>query len=225
VTNTSTTATCRAVVLAAALGTAGAAIVTTLATRALRRHLKAARAEAAAWRADALHDALTGLPNRRAAIAEVDSRLAHGGRFLLALVDLDRFKTVNDTYGHPAGDHLLAVIAARLHVAIPPDGFAARLGGDEFLVLLTDDGTDPAAAITPVLQLLTQPVRIGTATLRPHACAGVAATDPPTTWRRLIANADQALYHAKSTAAGVAVYSPHLDTVTTDDTTRRHRTT
>lgn len=227
----------RAALLAAlvgyAAGTLLGAIVGAVAgiavTRQWRdRQLAAALADAATWRTDALHDPLTRLPNRRAAVAEVHRRLAdpRAGThpFLLGLLDLDDFKTVNDSYGHPAGDDLLTVVAARLHAAVPPDGFVARLGGDEFLVLLPDHGGDPADTLTPVLALLAQPVRIGAATLRPHATVGVATTTGGGSgWHQLMAHADLALYRAKSNDDAIAVYHPHLDTPTTDDGSRRPR--
>jgi diguanylate cyclase (GGDEF)-like protein len=216
----------RAVLLAALVGYAAGTILGTVvgiaATRTWRsRQLVAALAAAATWRTDALHDPLTGLPNRRAAVAEVHHRLdepqADTRPFLLALLDLDDFKTVNDTHGHPAGDELLTVVAARLNVAVPPGGFVARLGGDEFLVLLPDHGGDPADTIIPVLAQLTQPVRVEAATLRPHACVGVTTTTGGAIgWHQLIARADRALYRAKTNDDAVAVYDPHLDTPTTD---------
>ena len=202
-----------------------AATVTAIAARCWRRReLDAARSAAVAWRSDALHDPLTRLPNRRAALAEVDARLTTGSRFLFVLIDLDDFKTTNDTYGHPIGDDLLTVIAARLRAAVPSDGFAARLGGDEFLVLLTDDGSDPDAAIAPVLSLLTEPVQIEAVALHPRASAGVAKppTDANGSWRSMIVRADLALYRAKTTSAGVAVYDPRLDTVTASGAARPH---
>jgi diguanylate cyclase (GGDEF)-like protein len=177
------------------------------------------RIRLAAVTAQANHDPLTGLPNRRRAVAEVHARLATGP-FLLALLDLNDFKTVNDTYGHLAGDDLLSVVAARLYVAVAPDGFVARLAGDEFLVLLPDHGGDPAAAVVPVLTVLAEPLRLATATLRPSACAGVATTaSGAASWRQLIAHADQALYRAKHAGAGVAVYDPRHDTATTNTPT------
>jgi diguanylate cyclase (GGDEF)-like protein len=223
----------RAALLAALAGYATAAAVGTVVgaavTHAWRsRQLAAALAEAATWRTDALHDPLTGLPNRRAAVAEVNSRLADPdadtSAFLLALLDLDDFKTVNDTHGHPTGDDLLTVVSARLRVAVAPGGLVARLGGDEFLMLAPDHGGDPADTFTPVLAQLAQPVRIGATTLRPHACVGVAtATGDAIGWHQLIARADQALYRAKTNDDAVAVYDPHVDTPTTDDGSRRPR--
>jgi diguanylate cyclase (GGDEF)-like protein len=87
----------------------------------------------------ALHDALTGLGNRRKLLPLLDAALASGEPWLMALFDLDGFKRYNDTFGHPAGDELLFRLATRLHEAMPADA-AFRLGGDEFLVLTPADG-------------------------------------------------------------------------------------
>jgi diguanylate cyclase (GGDEF)-like protein len=87
----------------------------------------------------ALHDALTGLGNRRKLLQQLDSAFADGGPWLMALFDLDGFKRYNDTFGHPAGDDLLARLATRLREATP-EGAAFRFGGDEFLVLARADG-------------------------------------------------------------------------------------
>ncbi len=87
----------------------------------------------------ALHDALTGLGNRRKLLARLDTALAQGGPLLMALFDLDGFKRYNDTFGHPAGDALLVRLAGRLAAAMPPDA-AFRFGGDEFLILATAEG-------------------------------------------------------------------------------------
>ena len=86
----------------------------------------------------ALHDALTGLGNRRKLVQHLDAALTEGGPWLMALFDLDGFKQYNDTYGHPAGDDLLVRLATRLREAMPA-GAAFRLGGDEFLVLTRAD--------------------------------------------------------------------------------------
>jgi diguanylate cyclase (GGDEF)-like protein/putative nucleotidyltransferase with HDIG domain len=82
----------------------------------------------------ALHDALTGLGNRRKLLLHLDEALADGGPWLMALFDLNGFKSYNDTFGHPAGDDLLVRLAIRLRDAMPTDT-AFRFGGDEFLVL------------------------------------------------------------------------------------------
>jgi two-component system cell cycle response regulator len=98
-------------------------------------------------RAEALTDALTGLPNRRALVRDLDkacASLADGGTSLLALFDLDGFKFYNDTFGHPAGDALLARLGGRLAAVCHPAGSVYRLGGDEFCLLTR--ATVPEAA-------------------------------------------------------------------------------
>jgi diguanylate cyclase (GGDEF)-like protein len=88
---------------------------------------------------EARTDQLTGLPNRRAVLEEIDRRLRSGDDFTLALADLNGFKRYNDTYGHPAGDALLRRLGRKLAAACEGRGLAARLGGDEFCVLLAAD--------------------------------------------------------------------------------------
>lgn len=186
--------------LAAAMAgyTAGA-----ITTGRLRRQRDAARHAAA-------HDHLTGLPNRRAAIAHVDALLTARTSFRLVLVDLDDFKSINDVHGHLVGDDVLTTVAARLRYAAAPYGFAARLAGDEFLLALPDPHDDHT--VRAVLAPLAEPVPAGAATVRPRASAGVATTsDHVSTWRDLFARADQALYRAKNTGDGIAFYHPDRD--------------
>ena len=122
---------------AIALVLASATIVLVLARTALsfrenRQLLEASRHEA-------LTDALTGLPNRRKLLLDLQDELERtrdGERRMLALFDLNGFKTYNDTFGHPAGDALLSRLAAKLAAAAAPVGVAYRMGGDEFCVLL-----------------------------------------------------------------------------------------
>ena len=105
------------------------ALISWSTTRSLRRH--AARHER-----EALHDGLTGLPNRAAFRARAEAALESAGRgdtqCAIVLADLDRFKEVNDTLGHHAGDELLQVVAGRLAGVLRPGDTVARLGGDEF---------------------------------------------------------------------------------------------
>ena len=82
-------------------------------------------------------DALTGLPNRRKLVADLEAAVASGARTLLMFFDLNGFKSYNDAFGHVAGDSLLARLGARLYEAVQPDGMAYRLGGDEFCVIAT----------------------------------------------------------------------------------------
>jgi diguanylate cyclase (GGDEF)-like protein len=87
---------------------------------------------------EARTDQLTGLPNRRALMEELQRRVDSGKAFLLAMADLNGFKPYNDTFGHPAGDDLLRRLGAKLDAAWQGHGFAARLGGDEFCVITAD---------------------------------------------------------------------------------------
>jgi diguanylate cyclase (GGDEF)-like protein len=84
---------------------------------------------------DARTDQLTGLPNRRGVLEELDRRLAGDVAFIFALADLNGFKQYNDTFGHPAGDELLRRLGERLATSWAGLGYAARLGGDEFCVI------------------------------------------------------------------------------------------
>jgi diguanylate cyclase (GGDEF)-like protein len=83
----------------------------------------------------ALHDALTGLANRRKLYLDVEDRLEAGTPFVIAIFDLDGFKAYNDTFGHPAGDALLARLGARIGSAVAGNGIAYRMGGDEFCIV------------------------------------------------------------------------------------------
>ena len=150
------------------------------------------------------HDPLTDLPNRRCFQEFVEATVARhagaGRSFHLALLDVDTFKEINDSFGHHAGDQLLQTVAARLTAHCPRDGFIARLGGDEFGIILSD--ASPAAAATileGILQSLRQPIEIGVNTRRSSASLGVAVF--PRDGRNseaLMKAADLALYHAKS---------------------------
>src|SRR5688572_10379215 len=99
----------------------------------------------------ARHDALTGLPNRRYVRELLDEKLnyakTHGGQCALMLIDLDRFKAINDTLGHEAGDSLLLEVGNRLHEILPEGAHAGRLGGDEFAALLPDASHTPLEQI------------------------------------------------------------------------------
>ena len=138
-----------------------------------------------------------------------DARL-HGS---LLLLDLDRFKEVNDTFGHYAGDRLLEQIGRRLRETLSPDALVARLGGDEFAVLLhgvTAAQSDKVAR--ELVELLDQAVLVEGQRLRAGASIGISAypddaTDPDTLLRR----ADVAMYVAKRARSGFARYDPSLD--------------
>jgi len=173
---------------------------------------------------DALHDALTGLPNRRAFNEAVARTLSAGGGGAVLLMDLDDFKDVNDTLGHRAGDELLQVTGRRLRAMVvedrdaPAPGTVARLGGDEFAVLLPGVGADEAVVrARQLLDSVTAPVPMQDITLTTTASIGVApipldARDSD----ELLVHADVAMYAAKAAGTGVAPYVP-------EDTDAVHR--
>ena len=151
----------------------------------------------------ALHDALTGLPNRvlfldRARHA-LDRTRRRPAPFCVAFLDLDDFKSVNDTFGHAAGDELLQAVAARLVACVRPADTVARLGGDEFAVLL--EGSDLAAAeevAKRMLQATALPVALAGTEVVVHTSIGLTLSeDSSQTPDQLLAQADAAMYAAK----------------------------
>jgi diguanylate cyclase (GGDEF)-like protein len=162
----------------------------------------------------ASHDALTRLLNR-AGLAERAAELLagdHSQRMALLLIDLDDFKTINDTLGHAAGDRLLVTVASRLREATGPTDLVARLGGDEFAILLCGD-SDVDAAAHHILEAVCTPATIGEQTLLVRASIGAAAADPGDDLDSLLRHADIALYEGKDRGKGTAVrYEPEMRT-------------
>ncbi|WP_433047729.1 diguanylate cyclase domain-containing protein [Dactylosporangium sp. CS-033363] len=173
--------------------------------RSLREHQRLLHEQAT-------HDALTGLPNR----ALFNERLEHATAAIL--VDLDDFKAVNDTLGHPVGDGLLIEVGRRLRAAVRPSDLVARLGGDEFAVLVLDADTvdDPAdaeldAVAERILAELAPPVHTHGHVLTVTASVGVAARDGDDGAQDLLRHADIAMYAAKRRGKGThARYTPDL---------------
>ncbi|MCU1676015.1 MAG: hypothetical protein JWM93_773 [Frankiales bacterium] len=156
-----------------------------------------------------LHDSLTGLPNREAFAASVRGAVAAGGHHVVAFCDLDEFKAVNDDYGHPAGDRVLAVVAERFRGTMRPDDVVARLGGDEFGLLWRDvPDTDSAQAFADrLLAVLHEPISIGDVIVRIGASVGMTLTGGATReYADLLADADVAVYGAKRSGPGRAVF-------------------
>ncbi|AWN42122.1 putative bifunctional diguanylate cyclase/phosphodiesterase [Methylobacterium durans] len=164
-------------------------------------------------------DLLTDLPNRRSFFARLQADLlkaaARGHEVQVGLIDLDGFKPVNDTYGHPAGDALLRRIGRRLRVFRGDTVFLARLGGDEFgIVISGPPGSIPAAKFGPtIIAALSRPIRLAKGTVQIGATIGFAAAHPHETEPdRLIERADGALYHAKANSRGTTLlFSQDLD--------------
>ena len=169
----------------------------------LQRELLAARE---ALRDQATLDALTGLWNRGSILAALQRELARGARegqpLSLAMMDLDHFKSVNDTFGHLAGDEVLREAARRMMGAVRPYDGVGRYGGEEFLILLP--GCDEASALEQAERLrqlmCREPVAIGDLRHTMTASFGVTCVvpGPSTSSEQLIGKADQALYLAKS---------------------------
>ncbi|WP_433306127.1 diguanylate cyclase domain-containing protein [Actinoplanes sp. CA-030573] len=153
-------------------------------------------------REQATHDALTGLANRALFNETLDGATGSGEPVSAILIDLDDFKTVNDTLGHPVGDELLIVVGRRLRTAARPGDLVARLGGDEFAVLLRAGADQAAAVAARIVEALTLPVRLGDHELAANASVGVAERAPHDRPADLLRHADLALYTAKREGKG-----------------------
>jgi diguanylate cyclase (GGDEF)-like protein/PAS domain S-box-containing protein len=170
-------------------------------------------------RHQAFHDSLTGLPNRALFVDRVDHALDRVRRAddnlpAVVFIDLDDFKTVNDSLGHGAGDELLGVVADRLRNCLRTGDTPARLSGDEFAILL-EDAPDNEAVVDVaerVLEALQEPVTVEGAEVYVKASIGVATRKGPTTTSdELLRNADLAMYTAKANGKGcVAVFEPSM---------------
>jgi diguanylate cyclase (GGDEF)-like protein len=161
------------------------------------------------------HDPLTGLPNRTRAEQLFTRHAEAGDPTAIALLDLDRFKAVNDTYGHHAGDQLLIAVAARLtQAAHRHRGHAARLSGDEFVLLLPAHPGNVSHPVTAILHEISQPVTITTedvVRLTPTATAGTTWFDGVHgNWSSLLRQADLALYHARAHRVAHEPYQPGM---------------
>ncbi len=158
-------------------------------------------------RTEATTDYLTGLANRRAAQTHIERYIlnADSKPFGLGFIDLDRFKEINDSFGHAAGDHLLKVIAERLLAATGPDDIVARLGGDEFMVLFAADNE---AALRPFLANMQSAVQVpilldDTNRMTPSVSVGATWVDHSTTSEgEILREADTAMYASKERRIG-----------------------
>ncbi|MDP8904517.1 MAG: EAL domain-containing protein [Chloroflexota bacterium] len=167
-------------------------------------------------RFQAYHDSLTGLGNRALFLERVTDMCTeprHGSGPIVLFVDLDDFKTVNDTLGHAAGDTLLAAVADRLRGCLRPTDLAARLGGDEFAIMLAGGQVEHALAIGErIIAALRAPFWIEGNEVAVRASVGIAARASSTeTPDDLLRNADVAMYTAKARGKGrVALFQPEM---------------
>jgi diguanylate cyclase (GGDEF)-like protein len=172
----------------------------------------------------ATHDALTGLPNRVLLDDRLQQAIAHADRdlrsFALLVCDLDRFKLINDSLGHRAGDELLQEVARRLTTVVRTADTVARFGGDEFVLIGTSigDAQDAADLATRVMDVLQAPVRIAGIDIHTSPSIGIAMyPDDGTSMQALLAHADAAMYSAKQQGRGnFRRYTPGMNAGTED---------
>jgi diguanylate cyclase len=160
---------------------------------ALERQLTATRQQASL-------DGLTGIANQGSFHAELDRRLHRvGSQLVLAILDVDHFKSVNDTYGHAEGDRVLKAVAQGLKQSVRDNDFVARGGGDEFMVLLENVRLRQAEGrfTTVLARLRTEVAKGGSGALAPSLSCGLAELSAGDTPASLYERADQALYAAK----------------------------
>jgi len=162
----------------------------------------------------ARHDALTNLPNRLLFREKMEQALARDEKLAVLFLDLDRFKSVNDTLGHPVGDELLRAVTKRLEMAVRSADTVARLGGDEFAIIQIDaEPTDATELAARIIDSINEPFEV----LGHHVVIGtsigiaVAPTDGSEP-DQLLRNADMALYRAKSEGRGTYhFFQPEMD--------------
>jgi diguanylate cyclase (GGDEF)-like protein/PAS domain S-box-containing protein len=152
------------------------------------------------------HDELTGLPNRRLLLDRLAQAITlarrSGDQLAVLFLDLDRFKTINDSLGHTVGDELLRTMAQRIVATVREGDTVARIGGDEFVLLLPRIDTGPHASLVAgkVMEALSQPLRIDGHDLRVTGSIGIAVfPHDGATADLLLRNADAAMYYAKET--------------------------
>jgi diguanylate cyclase (GGDEF)-like protein len=154
----------------------------------------------------AYHDPLTSLANRVLFAEKVKQAIAdRRGEVAVLFIDLDDFKTVNDSLGHSAGDELLVAVALRLRGCLRPEDLVARLGGDEFAVMVQDGDAEAAATgvARRIMEAFTAPVMVGVGSVAVHASVGIATNHRRTIAAEdLIRDADVAMYKAKTSGKG-----------------------
>lgn len=165
-------------------------------------------------------DSLTGLANRAQFDACLQACLRHSKlhqqRFALVFIDLDRFKVVNDTWGHHIGDQLLIASTQRIYTCLDDTMTLARLGGDEFILLVPDSNKDAISALlTRIASVIKEPFTLFGRTIRVSLSAGSSIyPEHGSTLHELKVKADMAMYHVKQAGRnGWALYSPEMETI------------
>ncbi len=182
-----------------------------------RDDLLDARAREKAAQEAALHDALTGLPNRASFEESLDHGLIqakrHGWRLAVLFIDIDDFKSLNDTYGHGLGDQVLRTTAARLRSFFRDEDLICRWGGDEFVCLLLDVQQDDSVVrlAKELSEHISEARRFGEVTLVTELSIGIAMfPEDGETADALVRNADIAMYEAKGTETRVVLFQNTL---------------
>lgn len=152
----------------------------------------------------ATHDELTGVANRSALNDRLADAIASDHPFALLLLDMDEFKSVNDTFGHAAGDELLREVASRITSAAHPDALVARLGGDEFVVLMPNiEDADSAALVAGrIIDVVGEPFAVGDEEVVRSCSIGIALRGSEDDASAVLRKADRAVYKAKRAGRG-----------------------
>ncbi len=164
----------------------------------------------------AYHDPLTSLANRSLFTDQVREAIAdRRGEVAVLFIDLDDFKTINDSLGHAAGDELLGAAASRLRSCLRPEDLVARLGGDEFAVMVRDSHDAETASVNVarrIMEAFVLPVGVGSESVAVYVSVGIAAShDGDFTAEELIRDADVAMYRAKTNGKGhFQVFHPSM---------------
>ncbi|HKJ71211.1 MAG TPA: diguanylate cyclase, partial [Gammaproteobacteria bacterium] len=194
---------------------------------AFRRMRREVRSRQGALEHQAFHDALTGLPNRALLEDRLEQAILRSHRSgtggALMMLDLDFFKEINDTFGHPAGDSVLQLVAERLRQEVRASDTVARFGGDEFGLLLPGLDRDQAGETADRLLAGLRPqLRVGDHSFHVSGSIGmVLFPDHGEDAETLIRRADMAMYQAKDKRQGWALFQPHQDTGAPQQVTRR----
>ena len=157
----------------------------------------------------ARHDALTGLTTRAHLVTHVEEELLAGRPFAVLFIDLDRFKPVNDLWGHETGDEILRMVGDRLEHSVRPSDLVARVGGDEFVVVAhgVRDWSSAKVLADRVEASIALPYNVDVGPIRIGASVGICISDDASTVASVLADADLAMYDAKSQRRGTFVRS------------------